>query len=62
MKCIPSTKLVSYEDDVVLYEDEVDNKMKKYGTLNEWRICHVKVGTQSSPTLSSLKNKGRYIS
>jgi len=37
-KCV-----VSYEYDVLLYEDEVDNKMKKCETLNEGRICCVKV-------------------
>jgi len=27
-----------------LFEDEVNNKVKKCGTLNEGRICCVKVG------------------
>ena len=57
MKCIPSTNIVSYEDDVLLCEDEVDNKIKKCETLDAGRICCVKVGTHPSPTLSGLKKR-----
>ncbi|MCI71850.1 hypothetical protein A2U01_0093113, partial [Trifolium medium] len=41
----PSGNVVGNEDDddILLYEDKVDNKVKRYETLDEGMICCVKV-------------------
>lgn len=44
-----------YKDDVLLYEDKVDSKLKKCETLDEGRICWVKVSPHSSPTSDRRK-------
>lgn len=45
MKKTHSTNMVvSHENIILLFEDEVNNKVKKCGTLDEGRICCVKVG------------------
>lgn len=57
LKSAPSANVVGYEDDLLLCEDEVENKVKRCETLDEGRICCVKVDTHPSPTSSSWKKK-----
>ena len=57
LKSAPSANVVSYENDLLLCEDEADDKVKKCETLDEGRICCAKVGTHPSPTSSSVKNE-----
>jgi hypothetical protein len=43
--------VMNYEGDILLYEGEVDKKVKRCNTLDEERICRVKVNIFSrSPT------------
>lgn len=46
--------MVSCVDDILACEDEGDYEVKRCETLNEGKICYVKVGTHPSPTSSNL--------
>jgi len=43
------------DDDIVFCEDKADNKVKKCATLNEWKLCCVKLDTYLSPTSNGGK-------
>ena len=47
--------MVSCVDDLLACEDEHDYEVKRCETLNEWRICCVKVDTHPSFTSSNVK-------
>jgi len=38
LKCAFSVNMISYKDGILLCDDEVDNKVKKYETLYQGRI------------------------
>lgn len=57
LKSTPSSNVVSYENDLLLCEDEIDDKVKKCETLDEEMIYCVKACTHPSSTSNSGKKK-----